>query len=811
MKRTLFARAAILCAASLVVAASFGCSKQGGGIVLYPNQRPTVDLTAAPVSTGDTAWYSYRINWSGTDADGRVVRFEYAIDAPAQGSGLDTTWISTTKNEQQVFFRATQAYFDPLKGWRSADYHTFVVRAIDDAGAISAPKARSFFSYTIAPVVSIINPAPSALLTQQVTPSVRINWQGRDEDGVFTQKPVKYKYRLFRDGDPEYDFNKAKQYPDSLRMFYAANNFAGWDSVSGDTTFVQYTGLTPNSPYLFVVIGIDEAGAYSPQFSLDGNMLAFVPGFAGTLGPAFTVFNEFFFYAYQSGGVSLDPLAWINIEIPAGQRITFNWFATPPQGAIIEWYRWKLDGDITDETARTNETTDWYHWSRKSSLTTNCAVGPFPGGEEHFLYIMTQDNNGLPSLAVVHFTTVTPTFEKPLLIVDDTRLAPDKFGSTGIPQRYSGEWPAAAELDTFFYARGGFPWRGPQGITGNLPRSKPGVFSGYGFDTLGTRQGYELASAGVPFSVLGRYKHIIWMTDRTGAITQAGPTSTVDPVSTLLWMSSPGRASTLSTFVFAGGKLWLLGGSGAYCTLFPFNARGAKNNDNLYGPGKTVFSVPAGELAPGRLMYDGAHWQSEMTTQVSVTTPTKSAAAVGGWTQPGWGYNGTYTAPNYSLLPTTLRRRSLSLGDSLPPTRTGQSNTFYTTGSINAEYLDQDNVILEDVDPSPLVENQRSVLDTLMEFRGGTLSTSSTGRTPIAMTYYHGVNAPPFIFSGFDLWSWSRQDVVQMVDFVLNGVWGLTRSGTEPSAVRPLAGASKAPPASATTPTRLPSGRSGSR
>lgn len=812
MRHSFIVRAAVLCVATLVVAASFGCSKKGGVQYLIPNERPTVDLTAAPVSTGDTAWYSYKLNWSGNDPDGRVVRFDYAVDPPVAGSGEDTLWTPTQKNEQQLSFRATQAYFDPRHGWRSSDYHTFVIRAVDDAGAISAPKSRAFYSYTIAPVVSITNPAPSALLTQQVTPALRINWQGRDDDGVFSQKPKKYKFRLFRDGDPEYDFNHAKQYPDSLRIFYAARNFAGWDSVSGDTTFKQYAGLTPNASYLFVVIGIDEAGAYSPQFSLDGNMLAFVPGFAGTLGPTFAVFNEFFFYAYQNGGVSTDPLAWINIEIPAGQRVTFNWFATPPQGAIIEWYRWKLDGDITDETGRTNEVTDWYHWSRKSALTTSCSIGPFPGGQEHFLYIETQDNNGLPSLAIVHFTTVTPTFEKPLLVVDDTRLPPDKFiTSNGPPTRYAGEWPAAAELDTFLYAKGGFPWRGPNGITGNLPLTKPGVFAGYAFDTLGTRQGYELASSGVPFSLLGRYRHIIWMTDNKAATTLLGPTSPIDPMSTLKWMSDRGRASTLSTFVFAGGQVWLLGGSAAYCTLIAFDATGSKNNNTIYGPGNTIFSATAGELTPGRLMFDGAHWQSEMSTSVTVSTPTKSAAAVGGWTQPGWNYVGTVTAPDYSQLPTTMRRRSLALGDSLPPTRTGQGNTYYTTGSISAEYLDQDNIVIEDVDPSPLVENQVSVLDTLMEFRGGSLTTRFTGRTPATMTYYHGVSAPSFIFSGFDIWAWSGQDCVKLVDFVVHGIWGLNRTGSTPYAVRPTQGASRLSSPTSTPATRLPSGRSGSR
>lgn len=817
MKRISFGRAAAIGAGLLVVVAAFGCDKPGVG-VLVPNQRPTVELTAAPVSTSDTAWYSYRMNWSGYDADGQVDRYEYAIDPPT-APDADTIWISTTKNEQQLFFRATNAYYDPNRGWRSNDFHRFVIRAIDNAGAVSQPKSRAFYSYTIAPTVFISNPLPNKFISRLVTPAVRISWQGRDEDGVFTQKPVKYKYRLFRPSDTEFDFQKAQLYPDSLRMFYAARNFAGWDSVSGDTTFVQYTQLTPNAPHLFVVIGIDEAGAYSPDFSLESNMLKFTPGFAGTLGPVFTVWNEFFAYSYVSGGVSTDPLVWINIEVPSGQAITFNWAAAPPEGSAIEWYRWRLDGDITDESPRTDESADWYHWSRKSNLTTSCTVGPFPGGEEHFLYIQAQDNNGLLSLAIVHFKVVTPSFEKELLVVDDTRLPVDQFLASGVPQTYgSNLWPAAAELDTFLYAKGGFPWRGPQGILPPLPPSKPGIFNGYSFDTLGTRRGFELPSSGVPLSLLGRYRHLVWLNDITGAITTQKPESVVDPISTLRWMSAPGRANTLAAYVYAGGEVWIAGGTGLLNATLPYNATGSRNNDNIYPGTNQVFSASVGELAPGRLAFDAARWQSEFTSsKVNALTPRRSLAAIGGWSNPGWKFGGTITAPNYSRLPAILRRRSLALGDSLPPTRLGNNASFYSTAvPLPAEYLSKENFIIEDVDPSPLVEDQRAVLDTLYELSGGGLVTTSNGQRAAAMTYYHGVNSPRFVATGFDLWSWSRQDVQALTDFVLQDIWGLTKSAPAPApavSLRPTGVASTSQPAPASGRRRnvLPAGKGGSR
>jgi len=812
MKRLSIGRAALIGAGLLVVVASLGCEKAGVKFFV-PNQRPTVELTAAPVSTADTAWYAYKMNWSGQDADGRVERFEYAIDPPTTPDA-ETLWVSTTKNEQQLFFKASNAYFDPRRGWRSNDFHTFVVRAVDDAGAVSAPKSRAFYSYTIAPVVSIVNPLPNKFISRLVTPAVRVNWQGRDDDGVFTQKPVKYKYRLFRVGDTEYDFQKAQLFPDSLRLFYAARNFAGWDSVSGDTTFVQYTQLTPNAPHLFVVIGIDEAGAYSPEFSLETNMLKFTPGFAGTLGPVFTVFNEFFFYQYQSGGVSIDPLVWIKLEVPSGQPVTFNWVAAPPEGATIEWYRWKLDGDITDESPRSDEVTDWYRWSRKNNLTTSCTIGPFAGGEEHFLYLMAQDNNGLPSLAVVNFKVITPSFERDLLIVDDTRLLPDQYNTgSAVPRTYGNTlWPAAAELDTFLYAKGGFPWRGPHGVTGALPPSKPGVFAGYAYDTLGTRRGFELASAGAPLSLLGRYRHVLWLTDITGATTTYGPEALIDPISTLRWMSAPGRANTLATYIYAGGKVWLAGGTGLTSATLPYNATGSRNNDNIYGPGHQIFSATTGELVPGRLAWDAARWQSEFATSKPATLPRRSTAAIGGWTNPGWRFAGTLTAPDYTKLPASLRRRALALGDSLPPTRTGFSASFYSTAVNPAvEYLTQENFILEDIDPSPLVENQQSVLDTLFELQGGNLATIQTGQRPVAMTYYHGVLAPQFVVSGFDLWTWSRQDIVRVTDFVLQDIWKLNKTVPAPAGLKPAASLTQPAPQTSRRGNALPTGRSGSR
>src|SRR5262249_49323732 len=237
-----------------------GCSKKAGGSLL-PDERPSVELTNAPIAAdrSNPYFYAYRVNWSGNDPDGRVDHYEYAIDPTA----TDTVWITTTKNEQIMFFRATQP--DSIRGNNPAtasDFHTFVLRAVDGRGMNSEPKYRSFFAYTIAPTVAIRNPQPTALLRAQVTPSVRIEWQGSDPDGQFTQKPVKYKWKMLDLDDPANQVFLVD--PDSLRRREAPTTWAGWDSTSADTNFVQFTNLTPAQSYLFVVIAFDEAGASSP-------------------------------------------------------------------------------------------------------------------------------------------------------------------------------------------------------------------------------------------------------------------------------------------------------------------------------------------------------------------------------------------------------------------------------------------------------------------------------------------------------------------------------------------------------------------
>jgi len=125
--------------------------------------------------------------------------------------------------------------------------------------------------------------------------------------------------------------------------------------------------------------------------------------------------------------------------------------------------------------------------------------------------------------------------------------------------------------------------------------------------------------------------------------------------------------------------------------------------------------------------------------------------ARGGWS--GQGTTGTLAAPDYVRLPAALRLRDPA-SDPLPPTRlASQRGLFYLSGN-DVRVRFGPNAIVEDTDSDPDVVHLASTLDTLIDASSTGLLTSPA---PV-MTYYHGRDNAVCLFSGFDLWSWTRSD-----------------------------------------------------
>jgi hypothetical protein len=157
---------------------------------------------------------------------------------------------------------------------------------------------------------------------------------------------------------------------------------------------------------------------------------------------------------------------------------------------------------------------------------------------------------------------------------------------------------------------------------------------------------------------------------------------------------------------------------------------------------------------------------------VSITrSPRASAIAASPWShEDAWG-GGTVSSPDYRRLPAQLRDRDPAI-DPLPPTRLARQGSLYYRTGYTCEYLIEPNEVMEDVDLSPEGERTASVLDTLMEATSLVLRRSPAP----TMTYYHGFEANRFVFSGFAPWDFRREDAIALVDFVLQDLWGLTRT-----------------------------------
>jgi hypothetical protein len=732
---------------ALVVAALLvGCNKKLH-LPVVVNQRPEVSLTQAPVSSTKPYFYSYELRWTGFDPDGSIREYRLAVDPPVPPA-TDTAWVVTTENRRTFTFNSN----DPDSLGTDANpggYHTIVLKAIDNLGLASEPVTRSFFSYTVAPDVKILHPEPNKLFYPVLPPSVTFTWTGFDPDGVKSRKPVQYKFHLFKDGTEGFSIQQPGAFFDSLRRAYPPN-FPKWDSTYSDTT-VQIQNLTPGSAYIFAVTCFDEAGAYDPSWSLDRNLLKFYCDFPIVYGPTITMFNDFFRYTYVSPGYLNDPRRYVFLEVPVNRPLTIHWSADPGENSTMKSYRWSMDIDrLDDETPRSGPN-DVRHWSFPALSTTSATVGPFANGDlAHTFFLEAEDNNGLKSLGIVSLTIVQPNFQHDLLFVDDTRLTVDEVvaGTDSIRPSYGTKWPAAAELDTFFFARGGVRWR--YYAPGTL--SPPGIFNGYHYDTLGTA---TLVNPIVALSTLARYRHVVWYVD------QAAQFGTHPPG--LRQMSASGQQQTLATYVELGGRVWLMGGGGAYNSLI------AKNVTTNDVGGGNIFSFAAGELVPGGMMYDLAHWQSEITS-LTAQSAVRAPRVVAGW--PG--------APDYSGLPPALTRRTAAT-DPLWPFRT--STQFYTT-TCEGEYLSKPNLTVEDLNPDPDAVLFGPGLDTLY---------TTTSGLPL-MTLYRGRENAPFVFSGFPLWFFSRAQAIQLGDWVLQNVWHLPRD--------PLWRGLRAAPASSAPPVR---------
>ena len=610
----------------VALATMAGCGKSGDPFVVEP-LRPTVEITFAPIER-DSVSYSVRINWAGSDADGQVVGFQYAVDPPANPTpGNDTVWVDTQASEVALLFpsrRPREPLAPPGQNVPSSDYHTFVIRAIDNEGYRSAPRYQSFTTFTIAPSTLITLPDGTNQLSIGTTPSVTIEWVGNDPDG--TQRPVKYKYKLVTSADVN-PADPGAITPGLIQQYFEAfsvNFFADWDSVSGDTTSRFFEGLTPGTRYFFAIVAFDEAGAYEPRFNLDSNVLDFTPTL-DKLGPRITVFNEFFQRTQNVGGVSLAESRIVKLEFPADAQLVFNWSAAPPQpGALITGYRWAVDiagQNILDETPRENDN-DVNHWSTWSLNETSARIGPFTATPEttstHYFYLEARDNLGFVSLFTIRLTIVKPSFARSILLVDDLYGTPTQLrASPAFPGQINlaGAFPLEAEADSFYVAKGGYPDSLTIRSSGTYAESLPGVFSDFAVDTLDYR---FFPIEGVPLERLSQYRVVCWYTDGQSAARNGSKFGSVSPMTAIRSINSVSRLNTLAVYLRQGGNAFLFGEGTTTAIANGYWTRIGNVPRLPYTSGE---DQRTNVLFPGNFLWDFVHLRSELNISGAATNP----------------------------------------------------------------------------------------------------------------------------------------------------------------------------------------------
>lgn len=735
-----------------LLGSGLGCGKHVRQVFFNENLLPLLSVSSVTVDTSRAVPDVWRaqVQWAAADSDGVVLSVEYAVDA----SDGDTAWVASGENPIVLTFpvRARNA-----SGYLVPERRLLTLRARDNRGEWSPREVVAMFAGNEPPSLRIVRPGFVPTSPVSVPGSFTLDFDARDPDGFPSMMPSQLYVRTVLAGTPL--FADVALDPDTLIRIGEQSGWAEWVELRGDSPNATLDGFVNGQTGLVCAVAFDAAGDHTRSAALGTNLLVFT---VSPNGPSTTVQGDGFTARFDPNTPASTPNLF-RTATTANTPHTMACSATPPAGCRIASHRWVLDPiDVNADTPRTGAN-DVRHWSAPTNgPSLNADLPPLTAGLHQFIVEAT-DDQGRRTRFTIELTAVGAVFEKQLLIVDDTRREPDR--TSGVcTQRLTRPWPSSAELDTFLYARGDVPWRCALTATGVVTPS--GLFAGYSFDTTGTRRGLEDPVGSISLGLLATYRHVVWLVDAIGAQYNDNLDQSQFPVTALYKMGQPGHVDLLRSYVALGGDLWLAGGGAANASLSPTDVR----SNNTAGGGK-VFSAALGELTTERLLGGPGHLRSEITANTpNAPAFIRSPAARGGWS--GHGMNATLAAPDYSRLPAQLRLRTPEL-DPLPPSRlAGQADLYYGR-VVPVEYVSAPNVIVEDLDPDPGVVRNESVLDTLIECVSPTVGSSPA---PI-MTYYHGREHGTFVFSGFALWDWTRSDAQTLVDFVLQEVWGLSRTG----------------------------------
>src|SRR5262245_37377919 len=519
------------------------------------NEPPETLLTSGPPDSTTATPSRVQFYWTGSDRDGRVDHFDFImVDHPRSKDSIgpggsdpviitvpepdDPRWTSTTATDSFFVASADTLRRDPRPGpgETTADvlrhpferWHTFFIRAVDDAGAPDpTPDYRSFNAQTMAPTVHLLPPVLAG--TNLIVPPVVVfHWDGRDQldENVFVE-PVASRYVIIPSRIDISHPVPYTSYPESLYTLpqgFQWSPWMPWDLPDGAGRKAVITDLeqaqgTTHGYYIFAVQAMDEAGAITPVFDFQSSGLNNVAliRVLGTAGPLMVVReDELGTFTFVDGS---NPL---RMQIAAGQSVAFRWSADASHyGGTITGYRygWDILNPDNDE--------EWSPWSFSN---TQAPPQTFAAGTHRF-QVQVRDDTESRTEAVFELIVHVPTWNRDLLWVDDSDFQTDQVTESAEDVRWLSVYQQLTETSQVHFD----PVQDVYDIRNNRDESP----------TL---------------PLLLDYKAVVWSV-RSGSTGSSGLRRTaqfVDPFPTRN-QNTGGTFNILNVYLANGGRLWING------------------------------------------------------------------------------------------------------------------------------------------------------------------------------------------------------------------------------------------------------------
>ncbi len=497
------------------------------------------------VTLGGTYYVPYRttVEWVAWDEDGTIDHSEYAVDPPSVFTaaevetpetepgvtitvvpgpepGRDTLrvtkevdgdlysydWIRTPDMEQDFLFSAPypDSVFDGSRMVPTGDtigYHSFYLRAFDDAGAVSRVTSETFTVRNLGPEAEIVDPAPCCIYLG-VGRHLTLRWDGSDPDtSAGNPKPAYYLYKLIDLTAQSPPISIIQAVPEHLYSLPGE-----WVPQSADTTERTFQ-LSVGHSYIFGVRAVDADGAIEVELDGGRNVVKFITYDieAPELRLRETRLADFVFPGSQSS---------YPLTVVRGMPLYFEAECRAITGETCADMRWGLD--IADPDGEAG----WSDWGAIGALP----AFTFNDLSPHTLDVQIRDSYGLVTAGRVEFSLVEFPFDRDVLWVDDVR-----------DQTYPRDNQRDAFWSSLFVDSGRFDGDWTTG-------SQVFRHEAYGLNDVAT-----VDPVAPPLSELGRYRLIIWECmgygyDGTSALYKAATGS-----------------GDLRLYLAAGGQLWING------------------------------------------------------------------------------------------------------------------------------------------------------------------------------------------------------------------------------------------------------------